>query len=58
MNANRAYYALLPLLKSQVANKKIKICKTLIRLVATYGAEYWALDKDIAKRLATFERKF
>jgi hypothetical protein len=25
--------------------------------VATYGAQFWALDKDIAKCLATFERK-
>lgn len=25
--------------------------------MATYGAEFWALDKDIAKCLATFERK-
>jgi len=60
MNANRAYHALLPVLKSQVVLRaeKIKICKTLIRLVATYGAEYWALNKDIAKRLVTFERKF
>ena len=60
MNANRAYYAHLPLLKSQVVltAEKIKICKTLIRLVASYGAEYWALNKDIAKWLATLERKF
>ena len=56
MNANRAYYALLRLLKSQVVltAEKIKIYKTLIRLVASYGAEYWALNKDIA----TLERKF
>ena len=59
MNADKAYYALLPLLKSQLVLRaeKIKICKTLIRLVATYGAEYWALNVDIAKWLATFERK-
>jgi hypothetical protein len=25
--------------------------------VAKYGAESWKLNKDIAKRLATFERK-
>jgi hypothetical protein len=25
--------------------------------VATYRAESWALNEDIAKRLATFERK-
>jgi len=25
--------------------------------VATYGEEFWTLNKDIAKWLATFERK-
>jgi hypothetical protein len=25
--------------------------------VTTYGAESWTLNKDIAKRLATFEKK-
>jgi len=25
--------------------------------VATYGEEYWTLNKDIAQRLATFGRK-
>jgi hypothetical protein len=25
--------------------------------VAIYGAEFWALNKDIAKRFAVFERK-
>jgi hypothetical protein len=25
--------------------------------VATYGAESWTLNKDIAERLAAFERK-
>jgi hypothetical protein len=25
--------------------------------VATYGAEYWTVSKDIAKWLAVFERK-
>ena len=58
-NANWAYYALLPLLKSQSALRaeKIKIYKTLIRPVATYEAEFWTLNKDIAKRLASFGRK-
>ena len=32
-------------------------CKTLIRPVATYRAESWTLNKDIAKRLAAFELK-
>jgi hypothetical protein len=30
---------------------------TLTRPVTTNGAESWALNKDIAKQLATLERK-
>jgi hypothetical protein len=58
-NANRAYYALLPVLKNQLVLRaeKVKIYKTLIRPVVTYGAESWTLNKDIAKGLAVFERK-
>jgi hypothetical protein len=37
--------------------KKIKTCKALLRPVATYGAESWALNKNIAERMAVFERK-
>jgi hypothetical protein len=59
MNADRANNAFLPLLKSQsvLRAEKIEICKTLIRPVAKYGAESWALNEGIAKKLATFERK-
>jgi hypothetical protein len=39
------------------AAEKIKISKTLIRPVATYGADPWILNKDNAKRLAAFDRK-
>jgi hypothetical protein len=39
-----------------IAAEKIKISKKLIRPVGTYGAESWTLNKDIAKRLVTFER--
>ena len=55
-NANEEYYALLPLLKGQSVLKaeKIKIYKILIRPVATYGAESWALNKDIAKEMDAF----
>jgi hypothetical protein len=35
--------------------ENIKISKTLIRAVGTYGAESWTFSKDIAKRLAAFE---
>jgi hypothetical protein len=58
-NANRPYYELLPLPKSQSTCRaeKIKICKTLIRPVATHGPESWTLNKDIIIRLAVFETK-
>ena len=58
-NLKRVYYALLPLLKSPsvLRAEKIKICKTLIRPMATYGAESWTLNQDIAKQLATSDRK-
>jgi len=58
-NANRAYYALLPLLNSQsvIRVENIKICKTLIRPVATYRAKAWTKNKDITKLLVAFEVK-
>jgi len=34
----------------------MKISKTLIRLLETYEAESWILNKDIVKWLAAFER--
>jgi hypothetical protein len=37
--------------------KKLKVCKVFLRPVATYGAESWTLNKNIAERLAAFERK-
>jgi hypothetical protein len=59
MNANRAYYALLPLLNNQsvLRAKKIKMPKSLIRPAAEFGAGSWTLDEDIPKRQAVFERK-
>jgi hypothetical protein len=46
-NANRAYYAFLPLLNSQSVRRaeQVTIYKTLIRPVVTYGAEVWTLLK-------------
>jgi hypothetical protein len=59
MNANRAYYALLPLLNSQsvLSAEKIKISKTFIRPAALFGTKSRTLIKGIAKRLVAFERK-
>jgi hypothetical protein len=57
-NVNRAYFALLPILKSQsvLRAEKIKMYKTLTRPV-THRAGSWTLSKGTAKRLACFERK-
>jgi hypothetical protein len=57
--ANRAYYALHPILKSQSVyrNTKIIIYKTLIRPIITYVAEAWTMSSETGKRLAVFERK-
>lgn len=57
--ANRAYYALLPIIKSKIIARKTKlnIYKTLIRPIVTYGAETWTLTKSVSARLAVFERK-
>jgi hypothetical protein len=57
--ANRAYYALHPILKSQSVyrNTKIIIYKTLIRPIITYVAEDWTMTSETGKRLAVFEWK-
>jgi hypothetical protein len=57
--ANTAYCVFLRSLKSHkiLRAERVKIFKTLIRPVATYEAEFWTWNKDIAKWLATFERK-
>jgi hypothetical protein len=57
--ANRAYYALHPILKSQSVyrNTTIIIYKTLIRPIITYGAEAWTMSSETGKWLAVFERK-
>jgi len=56
-NTNRDYYALLPLLKFQLVliAEKTKICKTLIRPVATFGTKFWTWNKYIDKRLGAFD---
>jgi hypothetical protein len=43
--------------QSVLRAERIQIYKTLIRQVATNGAECWTLLTDIAQRLAAFESK-
>lgn len=56
---NRAYFANIKLLKSSILSKKCKmrIYKSLIRPVVTYGAETWNLLSSDANKLRVFERK-
>ena len=56
---NRAYHANIPLLKNKLISRKqkLKIYKTLIRPIVTYGSETWTLTKENELRLRVFERK-
>ena len=59
INANRAFYANSKILKSRLVTQKtnIKIYKSLIRPVLTYGAESWTLTGKDAAKLRAYERK-
>lgn len=59
MAANRAYYALLKLLRSRVLSlvTKVNIYKTLIRPVMTYASETWSVTKKNFEMLDMFERR-
>ncbi|CAG9829536.1 unnamed protein product [Diabrotica balteata] len=57
--ANRCYFGLNLLFKSTVIsrNTKVKLYKTIIRPVLTYGSETWTLTKSNENMLGCFERK-
>jgi hypothetical protein len=54
---NKAYYANSKLIKSKLLKKntKIKIYKTMIRLVVTYSSETWTLTAKDENNLRIFE---
>jgi len=56
---NKCYYALGTILKRRSISQSIKIrlYKTIIRPVVTYGAETWTLTSKMEKMLMTWERK-
>lgn len=56
--ANKTYFAVLPIIKSRQVHRKTKIhiYKTLVRPVLSYGSETWALTQTLENMLNTFER--
>lgn len=57
--ANRTYFSLLPVLRARNVHRKTKLrlYKTLIRAVLTYGCETWSMTASAAEGLDGFERK-
>jgi hypothetical protein len=59
LSGNRCYYAYGKLMKSRPLNRssKLKIYKSLIRTVVTYGCEAWTLTNRDEQHLRIFERR-
>jgi hypothetical protein len=59
MAGNRGYFAYMKLLKLTLLSRqsKVKIYKTLIRPVVTYGVETWIMSAADENALHVFERK-
>ena len=56
---NRTYFAAISPFRNRLLSRatKIRLYKTLIRPVVTYGAETWTMTKKEAQALLIFERK-
>jgi hypothetical protein len=55
---NVCYYALGTILKRSISQSiKIRLYKTIVRPVVTYGAETWTVTSKVEKMLMTWERK-
>jgi len=57
LSGNRCYYSCGELIKILNRNLKLKIYKSLIRPVVTYGCEAWTLTTRDEQHLRIFERK-
>jgi len=56
---NRTYFAAISLFRNRLLSRatKIRLYKTLIRPVVTYGAETWTMTKKEEQDMLIFERK-
>jgi hypothetical protein len=59
MSGNRAYFARVKLLNSTILSRhsKVKLYRTLIRPIVTYGSETWTMSAADENALRIFERK-
>lgn len=59
LNSNKCYFAMLKFFKSKYLTRttKVRLYKTLIKPVLTYGSETWVLTEHNKSQLAIFERK-
>jgi hypothetical protein len=59
LTGNRTYFAAISLFRNRLLSRttKIRLYKTLIRPVVTYGAQTWTMTKKEEQAVLIFERK-